>query len=204
MDALEAGRRLAERHCGAAREFDPSRSLLNYAEIAWDGDWTLRSALVRLAQPDPARVGALLDLMRRVDAPLHHVRRALERHSVTCDRHLTVETLGDSPVDGHPDARTTDLARLVAAGVDETALLTGYQEIDPLDHEERMAVPLLAVAVDFEGLAEVLAAWALVGPSDPPLTAADDVLEHVAVRLDELGVPVETGPPPGVGRSRRS
>jgi hypothetical protein len=200
MDAVEAGRRLAERHVNQA-EPDPARSLLNYAEAPHRGDWTLRAALVRLAQPHPVRVGSLLDLMRRLDAPLQHVRRSLERHTVTCDRALTVDGLASPPVAPYPDVRASDLARLVATGVDASRLLTGYEEAIPLADEERLAVPLLAVAVAFEQLAATLTAWALVGPAAPPVQAVDRTCAEVAARLDELGVPVEAGPPPGAGWS---
>ncbi len=202
MDAPEVGRRLAERHV-TAPEPDTTHSLLNYAEVPYEGDWTLRSAFVRLAQPDPVRVGSVLELMRRLDALLHHVRRCLERHAVTCDRAVTADGVAGPPVAPYADVRTADLARLVAGGVEEHGLLTGYEERVTLEHEERMAVPLLAVAVELEELAATLAAWALVGPADPPLEAVDRIRAHVASRLDELGVPVETGPPPGVGRSGR-
>lgn len=204
MDPLDLGRRLAERHDSyAAPEPDPDRSLVNYAETARVGDWTLRSALVRLAQPEPRRVAALLELMRRLDAALHHVARLLERHTVLGDRGLTAAGVEGPPVDPWPDARAADLARLVAAGVDERDLLAGYEERAPLDDQERLAVPVLAVAVRLESLADRLTAWALAGPEDPPVGEVDEVIGEIAARLDELGVPVETGPPPGVRAGRR-
>lgn len=185
------------------QEPDPERALLNYAEQPHEGDWTLRSALVRLAQPEPVRVGSVLQLMRRLDAPLHHVARVLERHAVLCDRGLTVDGVDGPIADAVADVRTADLARLVAVGVDERALLAGYEERAPLDPEERLAVPLLALAVRFEALGERLAAWARTGPDDPPVDAVEEAVAEVRARLDELGVPIETGPPPGA-RSARS
>lgn len=202
MDTVDVGRRLAERHREEA-ELDSTCSLLNYAEAPYEGDWTFRSALMRLAQPHPERVGAVLQLSRRLDAPLHHVRRTLEGHVVTADRHLTPNGVTDPPERPCRDVRTADLARLVAAGLDQAPLLAGYEEAHELDHEERLAVPLLAVAVTLEGLAEVLAAWALVGPADPPVDEVDRCVDVVAVALDELGVPEETGPPPGMRRGSR-
>ncbi len=203
MDAVESGRQLAERHRDRA-EPDPTHSLLNYAEAPYDGDWTLRSALMRLAQPEPARVGSVLEVMRRLDAVLHHVRRGLERHTVICDRGLTAASVGTSPAEPYPDARTVDLARLVASGCDETELYAGYESVAELDHEEKMAVPLLAVALTFADLAAELTAWSLVAPGSPPVETVDRVVAETGARLDELGVPVETGPPPGTGRSGRS
>ncbi len=198
MDAVEAGRNLGHRHMQAAQgdqaEYDPSLSLLNYAELAHDGDWTLRSALNRLAQPQPARVGALLDLVRRLDAPLHHVRKALEQHTVTCDRALGRDGAdGDGPLEPYTDIRTADLARLVAAGADPDQLLTGYQDHGRLDHEEVLAVPLLAIAVRFAQVSALLTAWALVGPDSPPVDAVDETIDQVAAELDRLGVAEETG-----------
>lgn len=201
MSATEAGRLLAGRHAEGV-EPDPDGSLLNYGERPHEGDWTLRSALVRLAQPQPSAVGSLLELMRRLDGPLHHVSRILHEHTVTCDRLLSVDRLSGPPSDPYPDTRSADLARLVEAGLSSADLLAGYQELAPLENEERMAVPLLAVALQFDGLASDLTAWALVGPANPPMDAVDRVLGDVAARLDELGVPVETGPPPGTRRSR--
>jgi hypothetical protein len=213
MDPVELGRRLAERHARSAAapdrpEYDPSASLLNYAEVPYPGDWTLRSALVRLAQPEPGRVGAVLELVRRLDAPLHHVRRNLERHIVVCDRSVRIS--GDRPViDVAPnpaapyaDVRTADLARLSAAGVDPASvepagvdpdgLLDGYQQQAVLDQEEVLTVPLLALAARFEALAESLAGWAQAGPSEPPVGHVDLTLTMVRAELDRLGVPEET------------
>ncbi len=203
MDPKELGRLLAERH-HEAEEVDPVRSLLNYGEAPHQGDWTLRSALVRLAQPDPVRVGSVIEAMRRLDAAIGHASRVLSRHGVTCDRSLTPQGLAKPPGEPYADARTADLARLVAAGVNEAGLLAGYEERRSLEHEERLAVPLLAVAVDLERLAGEVAAWAETGPADPPLEAVDRVRLGVAARLDELGVPAETRRPPGPGRSDRS
>jgi hypothetical protein len=42
-------------------------ALLDVAERPRVGGWTLRSALTRYAQPRPAQVGELLDLVRRID-----------------------------------------------------------------------------------------------------------------------------------------
>ncbi|MEM9566577.1 MAG: hypothetical protein AAGA93_28410 [Actinomycetota bacterium] len=206
MDASEAGRRLAERH----RVLDPpdgvdeARSLLNYAEAPHTGDWTLRSALVRLAQADPARVGSLLRAMRRLDAPLHHVARSLQRRPAGSRQpgpgasHIDVmaEPGGDT-AQTVADVRIADVARAVAAGFDERSVVDGYAGVAPLDQEERRAVPLLVLAVEFDGLARELAAWADAGAVDPPLARVEAVTAHVWRRLDELGVPEETMPQRG-------
>ena len=46
--------------------------LLNYAERPRVGDWSLRSALVRFAQPEPEAAAELLRAVRRLDAVLPH------------------------------------------------------------------------------------------------------------------------------------
>ena len=75
-DAAAAGRALAMRHRDAAAEPDPDGSLVNYAESPRAGGWTLRSAMTRLAQPEPELVDAIAPLVRRLDAVLHHLARA--------------------------------------------------------------------------------------------------------------------------------
>lgn len=202
VETARIGRLLADRHVEEA-EPDQRRCLLNYAEAPYEGDWTLRSSLMRLAQPHPVRVGQVLELTRRLDGPLHHVRRELERHVVLADRALTPAGIEGEPLDPYPDVRTADLARLVDAGCESAELISGYEERAKLTNEERVAVPLLAVAVSAERLAATLSAWALVGPADPPVDAVDAFVATVAVTLDDLGVPEETGPPPGMRRSGR-
>lgn len=203
MDMVELGRKLAERHDGDGVEIDPVRCLLNYSERPYEGDWTFRSALMRLAQPHPALVGRVLDLSRRLDAPLHHVRKTLEAHVVVGDLALEPENLDGPPIEPCPDARSVDLARLVAAGCEQRSLLAGYEERHELEHEERLAIPLLVVAVAFERLAEIVTGWALVAPADPPVEAVEGCVQMVAAELDRLRVPEETGPPPGMRRGSR-
>lgn len=214
MDATEIGRHLARRHAEAAADspttVDETRSLLNYAEAPHTDDWTMRSALVRLAQRDPARVGALLQVSRRLDAPLHHVARTLQANPAMCDDALAeavwhadrAGSLSDALVEPYPDVRIADLARAVAAGLDAESVLAGYQASLPLEREEALAVPLLVEAARFDRLARDLATWASSDLSDPPLDLVDRVTATVAARLDELGVPHETGPPPRGARSR--
>jgi hypothetical protein len=47
-----------------------AHELLGYAERPRVGDWSLRGALVRYAQPRPALAGAVLELVRRTDGAL--------------------------------------------------------------------------------------------------------------------------------------
>lgn len=83
-------------HTAAIRSGDTAR-LVDYAESPRVDDWTLRSALVRLAQPEPVRAGAVLELIRRTDAALAPHRRRLERDEVTA--HTAVEVVGDEDPD---------------------------------------------------------------------------------------------------------
>lgn len=210
--AQAAGRLLAERHLAAGVvDPDPAGSLLNYAESSRAGDWSLRSALVRLAQPDPARVAGVLELVRRLDAVLHHIARPLERHTVTCDRSLTIEDASAAPSgweltgpsDPYPDTRVADLVRLAtSAGSDGDQVIDAYVAEVELTLEEQQALPLLAIAAELDSLAEVLVAWAPTAPAPPPVDHVDRVCAGVVVRLDALGVPREEGPPPG-GRGGR-
>lgn len=208
---LEAvGRRLAERHREPV-EAAPDGSLLNHAESARVGDWSLRSALVRFAQPEPVRAANLLELVRRLDAVLHHVARPLERHTVRCDRALGpdldgVEAAlgGPDALDPYPDTRGADLAR-VARALPEgfPVVLTAYEREQPLDPEERPAIPLLEVALDLDGLAATLTAWADRGPADPPAVEVDVTCAAVRARMDELGVPAEEWSEPARRGPRR-
>lgn len=202
MDAREVGRLLVDRHAETV-EFDLSRSLLNVAECPVVDDWTLRSALVRLAQPEPERVGRLLEVLRRLEAPLQHVTRALGQEASTCDRSLDAALVGESPITPYVDARIADLARLGLAGLDLDELAGGYDEgvgqlgeRPLLSPTERQALPLLVEAVRFERLAQTLTRWAGIKPDrslgPPPVDEVDAVAIETWSRLDELGVPVES------------
>jgi hypothetical protein len=53
--------------------------LVDFAERPRTRDWSLRSALVRYAQPEPQRVNDILELVRRVDAALGKSAQKLDR-----------------------------------------------------------------------------------------------------------------------------
>jgi hypothetical protein len=53
--------------------------LVDLSEWPRHQGWSLRAALVRYAQPQPARAAAVLRLVRRIDAVLHGPRRVLPR-----------------------------------------------------------------------------------------------------------------------------
>lgn len=197
---LEAiGLLLAARHAVAVDD-RPEQSLLDYAERARTGDWSMRSALVRFAQAEPVRAAALLTQVRRLDAVLGPLARSLERRFVVCDRELG-ESPGVEAVVPYPDIRTADLARVVRIQPDGFAVVVdSYGSVSELDPEERLAVPLLAVALDLDGLADELARWADGGSDELPVSSVDATRAMVGSRLDQLDVPVEEAPP---GRGRR-
>ena len=179
-DRREAGRQLARQHedgtADAADDAGAVAPLVHYAETTRKGDWSLRSALVRLAQPEPVRAGAVLELVRRCDASLSPFGSRLENH------------------------RVSELAKLRHDDGEHFAeLLEGYQAESPLSDEEVAALPYLGVALTLEELAVVLSDWAAAGAADPPPCENVDVLCATAFeRLEALGVPREEQPgPPG-------
>ena len=203
--AQAAGEHLARRHRDSATLDDLGPSLLDFAELSRTDDWSLRSALVRLAQPEPVRVSQVLEVVRRVEAALAPLRRALERHSVLCDRAASASTVAGPPQDPYPDIRVADLARLVSESPsDLDAIVTGYESLAPLADEERLALSLLVVVLDLDHLADVLAAWAASGPFDPPVSTVDDTLGRCVASLDALGVPREEDVRPPRGRRTRA
>lgn len=203
------GRLLAARHEVGA-DPDPQLSLVNYAESPRGGDWTMRAALVRLAQPEAMRASAAVELIRRLDAALHPLTRALEQHTVRCDRMLSPAAMEEvdgvwelrDPADPAADTRLVDLARLHRidpAFADGVA--ASYADVVTLSEEEHQALPLLQVAVAMDELGEVLATWASAGFREPPVEPVDRIGAEVFAALERLGVPRESGPP---RRGRRS
>jgi hypothetical protein len=207
--AQVAGRLLASRHSTRV-EPAPARSLVNFEESARPGDYTMRSALVRFAQPEPARAAALLHLVRRLNATQQSVSRPLEANTVNADAALTIEAMvgsdGDwdlaAPAEPYADTRLADLARLArSAPADFDAILDSYVQAAPLDSTEQAALPLLIIALELDEIAATLAAWAPTAPAPGPTAAVDAVCASVFDQLEALGVPEETGPP-SRGRSR--
>ncbi len=195
-----AAEALAQRH--QAQEpaaTDEDRSLVNYAEAPHAGDWSLRSALVRLAQPHPRRAEAVLDLVRRLDHALAPMTREIQRRGVITQRTLPRPD-GTQPV---PDGRTVDLAVLIEDRPgDAVEVIDGYERVTELSEIERGAVPLLACALVFDRLAGTLAGWASSGWANPPITTIDRACRSLLECLDTLGVPVEARPATRPPRSR--
>lgn len=179
--------------------------LVDYAESTRAGDWSLRSALVRVAQPEPVRAGAVLELIRRTDGALAPHRRALERNDVRTDRRLSPALRsGDGDLaEGEPraDARATDLARVLVRFDDGGSILDAYASATGVGADERRIVDLLTPAVLLDELADALTDWAEVRAGPPPVGVIDAVSARAFGVLESLGVPRESGPPRG-GRRR--
>ena len=152
----------------------------------------MRSALVRFAQPEPARAAALLHLVRRLNATLQSVARQLETNAVNADAALTIEAVVGSddewdlaaPVELYADTRLADLARLArSAPTDFDAILDAYVQAAPLDSTEQAALPLLIVAPELDEIAGALAAWAPTAPALGPTAAVDAVCASVFDQL---------------------
>ena len=183
---------------------DDGIRLVDYAEVPRVDDWSLRGALVRYAQPEPARASALLELVRRTDGALKPFARALERALAPTDPHLSPSSFGPDGFTPSPavrvDVRIADLARLaVDATADLDAIIAGYEEAAPLHDDERSALPLLAVAVELDRLGDVLAGWAADRGTPRPDRLVDEVGRRAFAALGDLGVAREARPPRRAG-----
>ena len=179
---------LAELHRNGSATDDGVR-LVAYAESPRQGDWSLRSALVRYAQPEPQRASAVLELVRRTDGALKASVRLLERSEVPTDPELSG---GARRI----DARSADLARVAVRWPDELdRVIAEYESVEPLSPEERELVPLLAVAVELDALGDVLARWADDRSTARPDDAVDEIARRAFGMLAALGVERERRPP---------
>ena len=195
------GKVLAEFHARGTAPDDGVR-LVQYAESARVGDWSLRGALVRYAQPEPARASAVLELVRRTDGALKPFGRALEQSETPTDPELSDASFGAA---GQPllasdrvrvDARAADLARVALRAPDEVdRVLAEYEAVSPLSDDERAAIPLLAVAVELDALGDVLAGWAHDRSRPRPDQQVDAIARRAFTMLASLGVEREHRPP---------
>ena len=85
--------------------------LVDYAERPRREGWSLRAALVRYAQPEPQRVSAILDLVRRIEWALRPHQKLLEREGPVLWDALEH---GGGPTSG-PAALTVELLRVMRA-----------------------------------------------------------------------------------------
>ncbi len=188
---------LVEAHDGPVDGLPEGRRLVDYAESSRDGDWSLRSALVRFAQPEPTRAGAVLELIRRTDAALKPHRRRLEAAAAPTHPDLGPDLFADGTAlrpdaERVVDAPASDLARARVRLPDGEALVAAYVERrgeDPTDE----AVPLLVVALELDAIADALVPWALTHAGPPPVDVVDQRAAAAFAHLAELGVPRETG-----------
>lgn len=186
QDSAIDGRALAVHHRDGHATDDGIR-LVAYAESPRADDWSLRSALVRYAQPEPARASAVLELVRRTDGALKPFHRLLESTEVATDPSLATARV---------DARTTDLARVAVCAPDDLdRVLSEYESVQQLDSEERTVVLLLAVAVELDALGDILAAWALDRSRRRPDAEVDAISRRAFTMLGALGVDRERRPP---------
>lgn len=95
--------------------------LVDFAERPRADDWSLRAALVRYAQPQPARVQALLESVRRLDFALSKHRKRLERDG---------QEVWDALQRGHTDDALVALLR-VAVEIDELGDTLAAWALDP-------------------------------------------------------------------------
>jgi len=133
--------------------------VLNFTERPHIDDWTLRSALVRYAQPEPARVGRVLAVVRRIEFALEPHAKLLASdgpalwtaavgddatstaHAViveTLRAASEIDVLGDrlatwaaDPRSERPDAEVDAMVAAVAERLDELGI----------PHEERQRPP---------------------------------------------------------------
>lgn len=198
---------LLDAHAGSTVGLSDGQRLVDYAESSRDGDWTLRSALVRFAQPEPTRAGAVLELVRRTDGALKPHRRRLESAAAPTHPDLADDLVVDDATASIRadacrvlDAPATDLARAslhLDRGDEVVAAYVAAAGEDPTF----AAVPLLVVALELDAIAGALVPWAITHEGPPPVEAVDRLAAAAFARLAELDVPRETGGrPPGRAR----
>ena len=72
--------------------------LVDFSERPRVDDWSLRAALVRYAQREPVRVGALLEQVRRIEFALHPEAKRLEKEGPHLWAALTGASGDDEPL----------------------------------------------------------------------------------------------------------
>ena len=131
-------------------------SLVAYAERSRVGDWSLRSALCRYAQPQPVRVSAVLELVRRIEFSLHKLQGRLAKEGPAVWAALQSGDAGDDLLLGLLDAmqQLDRLGDLLADWADDragkhpedavdatTAEVAGRLDARGVPHEERTGPP---------------------------------------------------------------
>jgi hypothetical protein len=73
-------------------------ALVDYQERSRVGDWSLRSALCRYAQPQPQRVSAVLEVVRRIEAVLQPVQSRFAKEGPAIWAALDGDGADDDPL----------------------------------------------------------------------------------------------------------
>lgn len=186
------GRELATFHRDGEAPDDGIR-LAAFAESPRAGDWSLRAALVRYAQPEPSRASAVLELIRRTDGAVKPFHRVLDSTECATDPGLAAPERSPAP---RVDARAADLARVAVRSPEQLdRVVAEYESVERLAPEERSVIPLLAVAVELDALGDVLATWAIDRRRPRPDAEVDAIARRAFTRLGALGVAREERPP---------
>jgi hypothetical protein len=77
---LPLGRRRERTLAAVPAEIEPDElaALVDYQERPRVDDWSLRAALTRYAQPEPQRVGDLLEVVRRIEFAMGSYQKTIE------------------------------------------------------------------------------------------------------------------------------
>ena len=155
-------------------EVEPAElaQLLDLAERPRVENWSLRAALTRYAQPQPQRGSAVIELVRRCEAALHPHAKLLAKRGT--ELWPAVASDDDDDDDSEPSDDPTD-ARILG-------VLRAMQQLD--------------------GLADVLATWAVDRAEPRPDDEVDRTVQEVMAQLEALGVEREERPPPPRGGRR--
>lgn len=125
-----------------APEVEPAElaRLLELAERPRVDDWSLRAALTRYAQPQPQRVGDLLELVRRMEGAIRPHHKALEREGPTFWQALQSGD-GSSPHEG-----VVELLRAMAE-LDRVGDVLAAWAVDPSQEHPDAAVDAVVADV---------------------------------------------------------
>jgi hypothetical protein len=116
--------------------------LVDFAERPRQRDWSLRSALVRYAQPEPERVGRVLELLRRIEAAIQSHRKVVEREGDAL--WAALETGTSPPAD--VDAAMVELLR-VTTTLDDLGDTLAAWAVDPAQPQPDAAVDAATTAI---------------------------------------------------------
>lgn len=148
--------------------------LLDFAERPRAGDWSMRAALCRYAQPRPMAVSEFLQLGRRITWALGPHSGELEADG---DALWAALASGPAPADGDGEA---------------VALLRAALVLDRAgDRLAEWAVARAAAGVSGDG-----------GAVERPDAVVDEAIVTITSRLEEMGIEEEPREPPPGYRSR--